>query len=55
MSKIIVSLSERDIRDLERGMKLWIPVNPNLDYSDLKGVVISKESTNTVEEADSLK
>lgn len=49
MSKIIVSLSERYIRDLERGMNLWIPVNPNLYYSDLKCFVIRKDSTNTFE------
>ena len=54
MSKIIVSLSERDIRDLERGNKLWIPVNPNLDYSNLQGVVIRTDSVNTIEEDDSL-
>ena len=35
MSKIIVSLSERDILDLELGNKVWTPVNPNLDYSNL--------------------
>lgn len=35
MSKIIVSLSERDIRNLELGNKVWTPVNPNLDYSNL--------------------
>ena len=50
MSKIIVSLSEQDIRDLEFGNKVWIPVNLNLDYSNLQGVVIRKDSTNTVEE-----
>ena len=58
MSKIIVSLSERDIRDLERGNKVWIPVNPNLDYSNLQGVVIRTDSscfTNDVEADDSLK
>lgn len=55
MSKIIVSLSERDIRDLELGNKVWVPVNPNLDYSNLQGVVIRKDSTNTFEEDDSLK
>lgn len=38
MSKIIVSLSERDIRDLELGNKVWIPVNPNLDHSNLQGL-----------------
>lgn len=54
MSKIIVSLSERDIRDLERGNKLWIPVNPNLDYSNLQGVAIRTDSANTIEEDDSL-
>lgn len=54
MSKVIVTLSDRDIRDLERGNKLWIPVNPNLDYSNLQGVVICTDSTNTVEENDSL-
>ena len=54
MSKIIVSLSERDIQDLERDNKLWIPVNPNLDYSNLQGVVIRKDSTNTIDEDDSL-
>ena len=55
MSKVIVTLSDRDIQDLERGNKLWIPVNPNLDYSNLQGVVIRTDSTNTVEEDDSLK
>ena len=54
MSKIIVSLSEHDIRDLELGNKVWTPVNPNLDYSNLKGVVICKNSTNNVKEDDSL-
>ena len=54
MSKIFVTLSERDIRDLELGSKLWVPVNPNLDYSNLQGVVIRKDYTNTVEEDDSL-
>ena len=54
MSKIIVSLSERDIRDLEIGNKVWVPVNPNLDYSNLQGVVVRKDATNTVEEDDSL-
>ena len=47
MSKIIVSLSERDILDLELGGKLWVPVNPNLDYSNLKGVVVRKYNINT--------
>lgn len=55
MSKIFVTLSERDIRDLELGSKLWVPVNPNLDHSNLQGVVIRKDSTNTVEEGDSPK
>ena len=50
MSKIIVSLSERDIRDLELGNKVWVSVNPNLDYSNLQGVVVRKDHTNTVEE-----
>ena len=54
MSKIIVSLSERDIRDLEFGNKVWIPVNPNLDHSNLQGVVIRKDSTNNVNEDESL-
>ena len=54
MSRIIISLSEQDIRDLELGNKIWIPVNPNLDYNNLQGVVIRKDSTNTVEEDDSL-
>ena len=57
MSKIIISLSERDIRDLELGNKIWAPVNPNLDHSNLQGVVIRKDSscfTNDVEEDDSL-
>ena len=54
MSKIIVSLSERDIRDLELGNKLWTPVNPNLDRSNLQGVVIRKDSANIIEEDDSL-
>ena len=54
MSKIIISLSERDIRDLELGNKIWAPVNPNLDHSNLQGVVIRMDSTNTVEEDDSL-
>lgn len=47
MSKIIVSLSERDIQDLELGGKLWVPVNPNLDYSNLQGVVVRKDTINT--------
>lgn len=55
MSKIIASLSERDILDLELGNKIWVPANPNRDYSNLQGVVIRKDSTNTVEEDDSLK
>lgn len=58
MSKIIVSLSERDIRDLELGSKLWVPVNPNLDYSNLQGVVIRTDSscfTNDAEADNSLK
>ena len=54
MSKIIVSLSDRDIRDLERGNKLWVLVNPNLDYSNLQGVVIRTDSTNNVNEDESL-
>ena len=54
MSKIIVTLSERDIRDLEFGNKVWIPVNPNLDHSNLQGVVIRKDSTNNVNEDESL-
>ena len=52
MSKIIVSLSERDIQDLEFGNKVWVPINPNLNYSNLKGVVVRKDSscfTNDVE------
>ena len=55
MSSIIISLSEQDIRDLELGNKIWAPVNPNLDHSNLQGVVIRTDSTNTVEEDDSLK
>lgn len=54
MSKIFVTLSERDVRDLELGSKLWVPVNPNVDYSNLKGIVIRKDSTNNIEEDDSL-
>lgn len=57
MSEIIVSLSERDIRDLERDIKLWVPINPNLDYSNLKGVAICKDSgcfTNDAKVDDSL-
>ena len=54
MSKSIVSVSEQDIRDLERGSKIWVLINPNLNYSNLKGVVIRKDSTNTVEGDDSL-
>lgn len=55
MSKIIVSLSERDIQDLELGGKLWVPVNPNLDYSNLQGVVVCKDySTNNDDGDDSL-
>lgn len=53
-----MSLSERDIQDLELGGKLWVPVNPNLDYSNLQGVVVRKDSscfTNDVEADDSLK
>ena len=52
MSKIIVSLSEQDIRDLELGNKVRISVNPNLNYSNLQEVVIRKDSTNTVEEGE---
>ena len=58
MSKIIVSLSERDIQDLELGNKVWVPVNPNIDYSNLQGIVVRKDSgcfTNDVEEDNSLK
>lgn len=58
MSKIIVSLSERDIQDLELGNKVWVPINPILDYSNLKGVVVRKDSscfTNDIEADDSLK
>ena len=47
MSKIIISISERDILDLELGNKVWVPVNSNC-------VVIRTDSTNTVEENDSL-
>lgn len=54
MSRIILSLSERGIRDLELGNKVWVPVNPNLDYSNLQGIVIRKDSTNNVEKDDSL-
>lgn len=54
MSKIFVTLSERDIRDLELGSKLWVPVNPNVDYSNLKGIVICKDSTNNIDGDDSL-
>lgn len=54
MSKFIVSLSEWDIQDLELGGKLWVPVNPNLDYSNLQGVVVRKDSTNNIEADDSL-
>ena len=54
MSKIIVTLSERDIRDLELGNKIWALVNPNLDHSNLQGVVIRKDSTNNVNEDESL-
>lgn len=52
-----MSLSEKAIRDLERGSKLWVPVNPNVDYSNLKGIVTRKDSsgfTNDVEGDDSL-
>ena len=55
MSSIIISLSEQDIRDLGLGNKIWAPVNPNLDYSNLQGVVIRTDSANTIEEDDSLK
>ena len=54
MSSIIISLSEQDIRDLGLGNKIWAPVNPNLDYSNLQGVVIRTDSANTIEEDDSL-
>ena len=54
MSKIIVSLSEQDIQDLELGNKVWVPINPNLDYSNLQGVVICKNHINDDEEDDSL-
>lgn len=49
MSSIIISLSEQDIRDLELGNKIWAPVNLNVDYSNLKGIVIRKDSTNNIE------
>lgn len=52
MSEIIVYLSEQDMRDLEFGNKLRMPVNPNLNYSNLQRVVICKESTNTVKKED---
>ena len=55
MSRIITSLSERDILDLELGNKIWAPVNPNLDHSNLQGVVMCKDATNTFEEDNSLK
>ena len=55
MSEIVVSLSEQDIRDLELGYKIWTPVNLNLDHSNLQGVVICKDSTNTVEHDESRK
>ena len=54
MSNFIVSLSERDIRDLELGNKVWVPINPNLNYSNLKGIVIRKDSSNIFEGDDSL-
>ena len=54
MSKIIVSLSEQDIRDLDLGNKIWAPVNPNLDHSNLQGVVIRTDSTNNDNEDESL-
>ena len=54
MSNFIVSLSERDIQDLELGNKIWVPINPNLNYSNLQGVVIRKDSTNIFEGDDSL-
>ena len=54
MSKFIVSLSERDIQDLELGNKVWVPINQNLNYSNLQGVVIRKDSTNIFEGDDSL-
>ena len=51
-----MSLSERDNRDLERGNKVWVPVNPNLDYSNLQGIVVRNDySTNNDEGDDSLK
>ena len=53
MSEIIVSLSEQDIRDLELGYKIWTPVKPYFDNSNLQGVVICKDSTNTVEHDES--
>ena len=49
-----MSLSDRDIRDLERGNNVWVPINPNLDHSNLQGVVIRKDSTNNVNEDESL-
>ena len=53
MSEIIGSLSEQDIHDLELGYKIWTPVNPYFDNSNLQGIVICKDSTNTVENDDS--
>ena len=55
MRKIIMSLSERDIQDLELSNKVWVPINPNLDYSNLQGVVICKSHINDDKEDDSLK
>ena len=49
-----MTLSDHDIQDLERGNKLWIAVNPNLDYSNLQWVVIRKDSTNNVNKDESL-
>ena len=54
MSRIIISLSEQDIRDLELGNKIWVPVNPNLDHSNLQGIVVRNDSTNTIKEDDPL-
>ena len=44
MSEMLVYLSEQDMRNLELGNKIRMPVNPNLDYSNLQEIIICKDS-----------
>ena len=49
----IMDSAEQDIRDLELGYKIWTPVNPKLDNSNLQGIVICTDITNAIENDDS--